>query len=90
MLEPEFCTSTDTGRILVTMLGMVAEMELGFMKERQHAGIDAAKAKGVYKGRPASLDHARIKELHAAGIGATEIAAQMDCARSAVYKMLSQ
>ncbi|HKD29533.1 MAG TPA: recombinase family protein [Xanthobacteraceae bacterium] len=26
VLEPEFCTSTDPGRILVTVLGMVAEM----------------------------------------------------------------
>jgi hypothetical protein len=27
VLEPEFCTSTDTGRILVTVLGMVAEID---------------------------------------------------------------
>ena len=35
--------------------GMVAEMELGFIKERQRAGIEAAKARGVYKGRPVTL-----------------------------------
>jgi DNA invertase Pin-like site-specific DNA recombinase len=29
---------------------MVAEMELGFIRERQRTGIEAAKAKGVYKG----------------------------------------
>jgi DNA invertase Pin-like site-specific DNA recombinase len=34
-LEPEFCTSTDTGRILVTVLGMVAEMERRFILELQ-------------------------------------------------------
>jgi DNA invertase Pin-like site-specific DNA recombinase len=27
---------------------MVAEMELGFIRDRQRAGIDAAKAKGIY------------------------------------------
>jgi hypothetical protein len=31
VLEPEFCTMTDTGRILVTALSMVAEMERRFI-----------------------------------------------------------
>jgi DNA invertase Pin-like site-specific DNA recombinase len=35
-------------------------MELGFIRDRQRAGIDAAKAKGVYKGRPATFDRTRI------------------------------
>jgi DNA invertase Pin-like site-specific DNA recombinase len=35
----------------VTVLGLVAEMERKFIRERQQAGIEAAKAKGVYKGR---------------------------------------
>ena len=39
------------GPILVTVLGMVAEMERKFIRERKQAGIAAAKAKGVYKGR---------------------------------------
>jgi DNA invertase Pin-like site-specific DNA recombinase len=45
VLEPEFYTSTDTGRILVTVLGMVAEMERRFILERQRASIEAAKKK---------------------------------------------
>src|SRR5215831_164354 len=59
VLEPEFCTSTDTGRILVTVLGMVAEMERRFILERQRAGIESAKAAGIYKDRRASIDTAR-------------------------------
>ena len=51
------------GRMVLTVLGMVAEMELGFIRDRQRAGIDAAKAKGVYKGRPATFDRARIAAL---------------------------
>jgi DNA invertase Pin-like site-specific DNA recombinase len=49
VLEPEFYTSTDTGRILVTVLGMVAEMERRFILERQRASIEAAKKKGACK-----------------------------------------
>jgi DNA invertase Pin-like site-specific DNA recombinase len=62
------------GRMVLTVLGMVAEMELGFIRDRQRAGIDAAKAKGVYKGRPATFDRARIVSLRREGMGATEIA----------------
>ena len=40
------------GRMVLTVLGMVAEMELGFIRDRQRSGIEAAKAKGVYEGRP--------------------------------------
>ena len=62
------------GRMVLTVLGMVAEMELGFIRDRQRAGIDAAKAKGVYKGRPVTFDRARIVALRKEGLGATEIA----------------
>src|SRR4028118_1770678 len=47
VLEPKFSTKDATGSILITVLGMVAEMERKFILERQRAGIEAAKAKGV-------------------------------------------
>ncbi len=49
--------------------GMVAEMELSFIRDRQRAGIEAAKAKGVYKGRPVTFDHQRILALRKAHRG---------------------
>jgi len=88
VLEPHVTTKGQTGRIVLNVLGMVAEMELGFIKERQKAGIEKAKAEGVYKGRPVSLSHDRIKSLHARGVGATEIAKTVGCSRAAVYKVL--
>lgn len=38
-------------KMIVSVLGNVAEMERNNMLERQKAGIEIAKAKGVYKGR---------------------------------------
>ena len=72
--------------MVLTVLGMVAEMELGFIKERQAAGIAKAKAKakGVYKGRPVSLDHDQIRNVRTQGLGATAIAK-----RGAIYKALN-
>jgi DNA invertase Pin-like site-specific DNA recombinase len=89
ILEPEVSTAGPLGRMVVTVLDMVAEMELGFIKERQAAGIAKAKAKGVYKGRPVSLDHDQIRTLRLQGLGATAIAKQLGCSRGAIYKALN-
>ena len=88
VLEPAIDTCGPMGRMVLTVLGMVAEMELGFIKERQRAGIDAAKAKGIYKGRPATFDRTRIVALRKEGMGATEIAKAVGCKRGNVYKTL--
>jgi DNA invertase Pin-like site-specific DNA recombinase len=89
VLEPAISTEGPLGKMVLTVLGMVAEMELGFIRERQRAGIEAAKKRGVYKGRPASLDRARIVSLHRQGKGPTQIARELRCSRGAVYKVLS-
>src|SRR3984885_2200028 len=88
VLEPAIDTGGPRGRMVLTVLGMVAEMELGFIRDRQRAGIDAAKAKGVYKGRPPTFDRARIVSLRKEGMGAAEIAKAVGCKRGNVYKTL--
>ena len=88
VLEPAIDTGGPMGRMVLTVLGMVAEMELGFIRDRQRAGIDAAKAKGIYKGRPVTFDRARIVTLRKEGMGATEIAKAVGCKRGNVYKTL--
>jgi DNA invertase Pin-like site-specific DNA recombinase len=86
VLEPEITTKGSMGKMVLTVLGMVAEMELGFIRDRQRAGIEAAKARGVYKGRPVTLDYKQITAMRAAGKGATAIARELGCSRGAVYK----
>jgi DNA invertase Pin-like site-specific DNA recombinase len=88
VLEPAIDTGGPMGRMVLTVLGMVAEMELGFIRDRQRVGIDAAKAKGIYKGRPPTFDRARIVSLRKEGKGATEIAKAVGCKRGNVYKTL--
>ncbi len=44
-------TSTPTGRLMLTVMGGVAEFERSMMLERQREGIAKAKAEGVYRGR---------------------------------------
>lgn len=44
-------TSTPTGKMLVTMIGAIAEFERQQILERQREGIAIAKKEGKYKGR---------------------------------------
>jgi DNA invertase Pin-like site-specific DNA recombinase len=88
VLEPAIDTCGPMGRMVLAVLGMVAEMELSFLKDRQRAGIEAAKAKGIYKGRPPTFDRAKILELRKQGMGATAIAEAVGCKRGNVYKAL--
>ena len=44
-------TSTPTGKLMVTMIGAIAEFERQNLLDRQREGIEIAKRKGVYKGR---------------------------------------
>ncbi|SMC05368.1 transcriptional regulator, TetR family [Sulfobacillus thermosulfidooxidans DSM 9293] len=45
-------TRTAVGKLLITLLAGIAEFEADMIKERQIEGIAAAKARGVYQGRP--------------------------------------
>jgi DNA invertase Pin-like site-specific DNA recombinase len=51
-------------------------------------GIAKAKAAGVYQGRPASIDAARVRELKAGGMGPTQIAKALKIGRASVYRVL--
>ena len=67
---------------------MFAEFETNLRKERQLEGIAKAKAAGVYKGRPATIEAAQVRELKAQGIGASEIAKRLKIGRASVYRVL--
>ena len=70
------------------MLGVFAEFETNLRRERQLEGIAKAKIAGVYKGRPASIDAAQVRELKAKGMGASEIAKHLKTGRASVYRVL--
>ena len=89
VLEPEISTGGDLGRIVITTLGMVAELERSFLRERQRAGIAAAKQRGAYVGRRKSVDAAGVRALAATGLGPTEIARRLGVSRMTVYRELA-
>lgn len=89
VLDPHVSTRGEMGHVVLTVLGMVAQMERRFIKERQREGIERAKADGVYRGGRQRIDRSRIKALNATGMGATAIAKAVGCSRMQVYRVLN-
>ncbi|PZQ76953.1 MAG: transposase [Variovorax paradoxus] len=52
-----------TDRLMLNMLGAVAEFERSMIRERQAEGIAAAKERGVYKGSKPKLSDAQVLDL---------------------------
>ncbi|TWB45830.1 recombinase family protein [Nitrospirillum pindoramense] len=86
--EQPIDTASAAGQAFLDMLGVFAQFETNLRRERQMEGIRAAKARGVYRGRPPSVDRAEIRRLHAGGLGAARIARQLGIGRSSVYRAL--
>jgi DNA invertase Pin-like site-specific DNA recombinase len=86
--EQPIDTGTAAGKCFLDMLGVFAEFETNLRRERQLEGIAKAKAEGVYKGRPASIDAAQVREVKSQGLGATEIAKALKIGRASVYRVL--
>jgi DNA invertase Pin-like site-specific DNA recombinase len=82
-------TTTSTGKLTLAILGAVAEFENDIRRERQRDGIERAKEKGVYRGRPRSIDPAHVKALKQDGLGAVAIARELGIGRASVYRALS-
>ncbi|OWV72196.1 resolvase [Rhizobium sp. R634] len=88
VLDPHVSTRGEMGHVILTVLGMVAQMERRFIRERQREGIEKARAEGVYKGGKTRLDHALISRLHHDGQGVSAIAKAAGCSRMQVYRVL--
>ena len=65
-----------------------AEFETNLRRERQLEGIAKAKAAGVYKGRPASINADEVRRLKGEGMGPSAIAKQLKIGRASVYQVL--
>lgn len=88
VLEPSFSTNDAAGPILVTVLGMVSEMERTSIRDRQRVGIAAAKARGAYRGRKPTVPADKVKELRGEGLGPSAISSALGISRMSVHRVL--
>lgn len=87
--EP-FDTSTPVGRMVVQLLGVIAEFERALILERTGAGMRAAQARGVRLGRPRRIDHGVVHALAAEGLTPYRIARRLGEHRRTIEGILKR
>jgi DNA invertase Pin-like site-specific DNA recombinase len=84
-------TQTPTGKLMLTILGGIAQFEREIMLERQREGVNKAKSEGKYTGRK-PLDAKRqalILELDKQGLTRSKIAISVGVGQATVYRVLA-
>ena len=81
-------------RLLLQLLGAVAEFERSMIRERQREGIDMAKERGVYKGRTRKIsDPVKVAEIIAAatvpGAVKAQVAKAYGISRETLYQYIN-
>ncbi|PWB33106.1 DNA invertase [Pseudomonas sp. SDI] len=81
-------STTAGGRLMLNVLGSVAQFEREMMLERQREGIDKAKREGKYKGRKPKGQPLleQILTMKAEGLGDTEIGRRLGIDRATVFR----
>lgn len=85
-------TTTATGKLILNVLGSIAQWERSMMLERQREGIAKARAEKKYKGRrPHGADVvAKVLAMHADKRGPTHIARELGIGRTSVHRIISE
>jgi DNA invertase Pin-like site-specific DNA recombinase len=89
--DPWCDTTSDVGRLVLAIMGGIAEFERELIRKRCQAGIERAKAKGTKFGRSSVLDTSqrkRIAERYAAGETMAELARDYDCGEATIWRAL--
>lgn len=89
ILAMDLDTSSATGKLMLGILGSVAEFEREIMLERQREGIAKAKAAGKYKGRaPTARRKApEVRKLLSEGLTELAVAERLGISRSSVQRI---
>lgn len=84
--------SSPVAKLMLGMLGAVAEFERSIIRERQAEGIAKAKERGVYKGRARALTPAEVEQARAwvaDGVPKAQVARRLNIGRTTLYKYLA-
>ncbi|CAM5487483.1 DNA-invertase hin [Streptomyces avidinii] len=85
--------NTPDGRLMLQVVGAMAEFERSLIKDRTRAGLDAARAQGRVGGRPAVMDADKLaaaKARKAQGESVTAIAKALKVSRATLYRALDE
>lgn len=80
-------------KLILGVMGAVAEFERELIHERQREGIALAKARGAYKGRAKTVTPEKLtqaKELLAAGSSVSVAAKELGVSRASLYRWFAE
>src|SRR6185436_3591455 len=93
-LGESWCDSTsEVGRLMLTIIGGIAEFERGLIRKRCEEGIERAKAKGVTFGRKRKLDAVMIRaaaDRYAKGETMAELAEVYGVSEPTIWRALNR
>ena len=85
-------TTTPVGRLIFHVFAALAEFERDLIRERTHAGLAAARARGRRGGRPRTMTLEKVavaRQLHASGEHTVAaIASTLGVSRASIYRHL--
>src|SRR5215469_4954349 len=90
LAEPRADTWTSTGRLMLAVLGGLADVERDLIRTRTAEGRSRAKAQGKHMGRPPSLTPAQQKEAirrRAQGATLAELANSYNVSRATISRL---
>jgi DNA invertase Pin-like site-specific DNA recombinase len=85
--------NTPDGRLMLQVVGAMAEFERSLIKDRTRAGLAAARAQGRVGGRPRALDDDKLaifRDRRAKGESITAIAEALKVSRATLYRQLDE
>src|SRR3954447_990268 len=89
-LQEQIDTTTSGGKLVFHVFGALAEFERDLIRERTHAGLQAARARGRLFGRPKLLSQQQIKQLQSLAKDeqntVTEICQTLGISRATYYR----
>ena len=84
-------TTTDVGKLMMTIMGGIAQFERELIRSRCEEGIARAKRKGTQFGRPTRLDDGekrKIVERYADGQTIEQLAEEYECGVATIWRAL--
>jgi DNA invertase Pin-like site-specific DNA recombinase len=91
-LQEQIDTTTSGGKLIFHLFGALAEFERDLIRERTHAGLQAARARGRLVGRPRRLTSQQVKQLRSLAQDkrntVTEICETLKIFRATYYRYL--
>ena len=91
VIEQNIDTSTSTGKLMLSLLAVIAEFENDLRKERQSDGIALALQRGIKFGRQSSLTESQVNEMRTKrqyGTKIKDLMTEYQLSKASVYRLL--